>query len=182
MNKRRRVLVQGRFWKTGLVAMVLVLMSCGALGPGPDGKVALETARPAEQSPTAVPTEAPATATPSPTEAPPTATPSPTDVRPTATPSPTDVPPTATPSPTTAPSPVPTESARLQAVTSAEDVQRVDAAAARELVETGQGMLYDTRSTNSYASLHAAGAVSFAESEAAGRLGELPTDRALIFY
>jgi rhodanese-related sulfurtransferase len=43
-------------------------------------------------------------------------------------------------------------------------------------------VLYDTRSAGSYDNQHAAGAISFPESEASLRIDELPTDKTLIFY
>ena len=64
----------------------------------------------------------------------------------------------------------------------ASEVQRISAADARALLDGGQAVLYDTRSLESYQTAHAAGAISFPEAEAAGRLGELPADKALIFY
>jgi rhodanese-related sulfurtransferase len=82
----------------------------------------------------------------------------------------------APPSPTLPPAPTP------EAVTSADDVRRISPAEARVLVEGGGALLYDTRSAASYGSRHAAGAISFPESEAAGRVGELPADKGLIFY
>jgi len=72
--------------------------------------------------------------------------------------------------------------AASQEVTTTDDVQRISAAEAQALVEAGQAVLYDVRTAQSYGSLHAAGAVSLPESEAPGRVGELPTDQALIFY
>jgi rhodanese-related sulfurtransferase len=49
-------------------------------------------------------------------------------------------------------------------------------------VESGEGILYDTRSVEEYQALHAAGAVSFPEADMAARYAELPTDSALVFY
>jgi hypothetical protein len=69
-----------------------------------------------------------------------------------------------------------------EAVSSSEDVRRVSPEEARVLVEGGGAVLYDTRSAQSYASQHAAGAISLPESEVTRRFGELPTDKALIFY
>jgi hypothetical protein len=62
------------------------------------------------------------------------------------------------------------------------DVQRIAVADARALVDEGQAVLLDTRSFDSYRTAHAAGAIAFPESEAAGRLGLLPAGKALIFY
>jgi rhodanese-related sulfurtransferase len=69
-----------------------------------------------------------------------------------------------------------------EAVTDSDDVQRISPLEARVLVEGGGAVLYDTRSADSYGSQHAAGAISFPESEASRRIGELPTDKTLIFY
>jgi hypothetical protein len=69
-----------------------------------------------------------------------------------------------------------------EAVTSKDEVRRISPAEARELVEAGEAVLYDTRSAQSYADRHAAGAISLPESEVPGRLGELPNDKILIFY
>ena len=70
------------------------------------------------------------------------------------------------------------------AVLSSDDVQLqlVTTAEARSLVESGTGVLYDTRSVEEYRTRHAAGAVSFPEADMASRYPELPTDRALVFY
>jgi hypothetical protein len=77
------------------------------------------------------------------------------------------------PSPTTEPAP---------RVTSADDVQRIGPVEASLRADAGQAVLVDTRSADSYASQHAAGAISLPESQATARLSELPTDRDLIFY
>jgi hypothetical protein len=74
------------------------------------------------------------------------------------------------------PSPTPTT-----ALTAA-DLQLITAGEAYALVEGGTALLYDTRSLEEYQALHAAGAISFPEAEAAARYGELPTDKGLIFY
>lgn len=68
-------------------------------------------------------------------------------------------------------------------VNSADDVQRISLQRARQLLDSGDAVLYDTRSAGAYASQHAEGAVSFPEEEAAARVDELPDDgTALIFY
>ena len=67
----------------------------------------------------------------------------------------------------------PSDAVQLQFMTTAE---------AYSLVESGEGILYDTRSVEEYQVLHAAGAVSFPEADMAARYDQLPTDRALIFY
>ncbi len=64
----------------------------------------------------------------------------------------------------------------------AADVQRITPAEARPLLDGGQAILYDVRSADSYRTQHAAGAVSFPEADVAARFGELPDDKALVFY
>jgi hypothetical protein len=75
-------------------------------------------------------------------------------------------------------------SSSLVTVPSSADVQLqlITTAEAQSLVESGTGVLYDTRSLEEYQTRHAAGAVSFPEADMAARYAELPTDRALIFY
>jgi hypothetical protein len=67
-------------------------------------------------------------------------------------------------------------------VVAVNDVQFVTAAEAYGLVEQSMAVLYDTRSVEEYQARHASGAISFPEADAVARYGELPTDRALIFY
>jgi hypothetical protein len=67
----------------------------------------------------------------------------------------------------------PSDGVQLQFMTTAE---------AYSLVESGEGILYDTRSVEEYETLHAAGAASFPEADMAARYAELPTDSALVFY
>jgi hypothetical protein len=90
--------------------------------------------------------------------------------------------PTVPPSPATELSPTAPPTATSAPVTSTDDVKRISPAEARVLVESGQAVLLDTRSAESYGSMHAAGALSFPESEAPNRLDELPADKVLIFY
>jgi hypothetical protein len=77
---------------------------------------------------------------------------------------------------TVAPSPTP-----MVALTAA-DLQLLTTAEAHALVNEGAALLYDTRSAEEYQTLHAAGAISLPEADAAARYGELPADEALIFY
>ena len=77
---------------------------------------------------------------------------------------------------TVAPSPTPT------VALTAGDLQRVTAAEAYALVSDGTALLYDTRWLKAYQTLHATGAISFPEADAAALYGELPTDEVLIFY
>jgi flagellar basal body L-ring protein FlgH len=62
------------------------------------------------------------------------------------------------------------------------DVQRITVAEAKDLMDQGLALLYDVRSASSYGDVHAAGAFSFPDSQAAAHLGELPADQQLIFY
>ncbi len=62
-------------------------------------------------------------------------------------------------------------------------VQRISPQEARDLLETGEAVVYDTRTASAYRIQHAAGATSLPEAELAGRIDELPDDgRVLIFY
>jgi rhodanese-related sulfurtransferase len=67
-------------------------------------------------------------------------------------------------------------------VRSPDDVSRISPAKAKSLVDDGQALLVDTRSVGEYQALHAAGAISIPESQAASRAGELPQDQDIIFY
>jgi hypothetical protein len=67
-------------------------------------------------------------------------------------------------------------------IRSARDVKRITPADAKALLDNGTAVLYDTRTLNGYRSQHAAGAVSFPAGVETARFGELPVDKALIFY
>jgi hypothetical protein len=69
-----------------------------------------------------------------------------------------------------------------QAVQSEADVKRITPADAKALLDDGAGVLYDTRALDQYRIQHAAGAVSFPEGQEDARFGELPPDKALVFY
>ena len=64
----------------------------------------------------------------------------------------------------------------------ADDLQLITTGETNALVNDGAALLVDTRSVEEYRILHAAGAISFPEADMAVRYGELPTDKALIFY
>jgi hypothetical protein len=83
-----------------------------------------------------------------------------------------------------APSPEPAgaSSTDAQDASGAAGVQRIGVIEARLLLEDEQAVLCDTRSASSFLREHIAGAVSFPEAEAASRAGELPRDKAIIFY
>lgn len=71
---------------------------------------------------------------------------------------------------------------REGALTSPEQVQRIQPAEAKALLDKGMALLYDTRSAEAYRAKHASGAQSFPEAEQETLVGDLPPDRALIFY
>lgn len=187
------------FWVLALTVLVGLLAGCGSAEPDAvdSGQVAEATqavtvlpptdAAGAEAGgatvlpPTTMPTTEPATVPPT---VPPTATqtdpPPPTEL-PTETP--TSPPPTAVA--TEAATEVATETATDPpplVVQSTGDVQRMTVDEAKALVDAGEAVLYDTRPASSYQANHAAGALSFPELEVASRLGDLPADKALVFY
>ncbi len=86
------------------------------------------------------------------------------------------------PATSTAPPPTVVPSATPVLVRSAADVQRITPAEVKPLLDSGQAILYDTRSAGSYNNQHAAGAISFPEADVAARFSELPDDKALVFY
>jgi rhodanese-related sulfurtransferase len=61
-------------------------------------------------------------------------------------------------------------------------VQRITPDEALRRLQAGEALLFDVRSAPAFASLHAAGAVSFPETDMAARIAELPVDKALVFY
>ncbi len=67
-------------------------------------------------------------------------------------------------------------------VESADDIQRITAADAKALQDSGDALIYDARSEAAYQQAHAAGAISFPAGEAAARSAELPADKSLVFY
>jgi hypothetical protein len=145
-----------------LMGLAALLVSCGSSGMSTDGGQSVEaaaapTATVAQMAPTDTPPPPPTATT-----APPTDTPEP---------APTDAPPEPIAPPATPP-----------ALASPADVQRISLADAQALLDSGAGVLYDTRAAAQYNISHATGAVSFPEADAAVRLGELPDDRDLIFY
>ena len=194
------------FWVLALAVLVGLLAGCGSAEPDavdsgqvaeatqavtvlpPTGAAGAEAgsagataATPTVLPPTTMPTTEPATVPPT---VPPTATqtdpPPPTEL-------PTETP--TSPPPTTVATEAATEVATETAtdppplvVQSTGDVQRMAVDEAKALVDAGEAVLYDTRPASSYQANHAAGALSFPESEVASRLGDLPADKALVFY
>lgn len=61
-------------------------------------------------------------------------------------------------------------------------VPRVSPAEAHGQQQAGTGVIIDVRGTQLYQEAHAAGALSVPEDELLARIGELPTDKNLIFY
>lgn len=62
-------------------------------------------------------------------------------------------------------------------------VRRISPQEARALLETGEAVVYDTRTAEAYRIEHAAGAISLPEEELTARIDELPDDgRVLVFY
>jgi rhodanese-related sulfurtransferase len=61
-------------------------------------------------------------------------------------------------------------------------VQRITVEEAKVLLDGGLAVLYDARSAEAYRAQHAVGAISLPEADVEARYGELPTDKALIFY
>jgi hypothetical protein len=62
------------------------------------------------------------------------------------------------------------------------DVARISLQETTDKLEQGQAVLIDVRDRSSYDAGHAAGALSFPESEIDSRLNELPRDKELILY
>lgn len=162
-------------WLLLLTSLAVLLAGCGPLATETVQVEHTLTATPAAvaEQPTATNTRPPVTDEPTATSAEPTITKTP--VQATTEPTPTSAPPTEAP-PTKAPSATP--SGGLTAA----DVQRITPAEASSLLNSGEAVLYDVRSAEAYKALHAVGALSWPEADAAARLGELPVDKSLIFY
>jgi hypothetical protein len=164
-------------WFLFLTSLAVLLAGCG---PAATETVQVEhasTATPAAvaEQPTATNTRPPVTDEPTATatSAEPTITKTPVQTTREATP--TSAPPTEAPL-TKAPSATP--SGGLTAV----DVQRITPAEASSLMDSGEAVLYDTRSAPAYNALHAVGALSLPEAEVPARFAELPADKSLVFY
>ncbi len=166
-------------WCLILLGLSILAAGCGAPGGQP---LVSEPARQVTETASALPREPsvlPAATAAAPTE---TATPVLTPVSPTAIqtiPATVEKPvQTAFPTATLLRSPTPA----LRSTLTAQDVQRITPADAKALLDAGEAILYDVRSANEYATLHASGAISFPDSQAAARLGELQADKSLVFY
>jgi hypothetical protein len=114
-----------------------------------------------------------------PSPSPVAAEPSPTDT-PLPEPTATDSAPTPVAESTASPTATPTEPPLT--VATADDVQRMSVAEARELLARDMVLLYDVRSVEEYRALHIAGALPFPETEMTARFSELPEDEMLVFY
>jgi len=62
------------------------------------------------------------------------------------------------------------------------EINRINVEEAKALLDSGQAILLDARSAESYASQHATGAISFPEAKELELLAQLPKDKILIFY
>jgi rhodanese-related sulfurtransferase len=62
------------------------------------------------------------------------------------------------------------------------EINRIKVDEAKALLDSGQAILLDARSAESYASQHATGAISFPEAKELELLSQLPKDKILIFY
>ena len=69
-----------------------------------------------------------------------------------------------------------------RAIVSPEQAQRIRPAEAKELVDQGTALIYDTRSAEAYLAKHVTGALSFPEAEKDDLVEGLPADRRLVFY
>jgi activator of HSP90 ATPase len=64
----------------------------------------------------------------------------------------------------------------------ADGVRRVSVAELQGMLAEGRTVVYDTRAKASYDQEHIRGALSMPHDEVANRAGELPRDKALVFY
>jgi 3-mercaptopyruvate sulfurtransferase SseA len=64
----------------------------------------------------------------------------------------------------------------------ADGVRRVTPAELKAMLDDGSAVLYDTRARSAYDAEHIRGALSMPYDEVAGRAGELPKDKTLVFY
>jgi hypothetical protein len=64
----------------------------------------------------------------------------------------------------------------------ADGVRRVGPAELKEMVDEGRAVVYDTRAKSTYEYEHIKGALSMPHEEVAGRVGEFPPGKTLVFY
>jgi len=70
----------------------------------------------------------------------------------------------------------------VQAANPADAAPRITPAELREKLERGEAVVYDTRAKTAYDQEHIKGALSMPSGEVAGRAGELPKDKLIVFY
>ncbi len=69
-----------------------------------------------------------------------------------------------------------------QAANPADDAPRITVAELKQKLDAGQAVVYDTRARTAYDQEHIKGALSMPTGEVAGRAGELPRDKLIVFY
>lgn len=69
-----------------------------------------------------------------------------------------------------------------QAANPAEGARRITVAELKEKLDAGEAVVYDTRAKTAYDQEHIKGALSMPSGEVAGRTGELPKDKLIVFY
>ena len=75
-----------------------------------------------------------------------------------------------------------TQLPQATAVPKVVEINRIQLDETKALLDSGQAILLDVRTAESYASQHASGAVSFPEDRELELLATLPKDKILIFY
>ena len=70
----------------------------------------------------------------------------------------------------------------VQAANPAEEARRVTVAELKQKLDAGEAVVYDTRAKTAYDQEHIKGALSMPSGEVAGRVGELPKDKLIVFY
>ena len=73
-------------------------------------------------------------------------------------------------------------SAPTQAATSPEAARRITVAELQQKLEEGEVVIYDTRPKSAYDTEHIKGSLLMPYSDVAGRAGELPKDKLIVFY
>ena len=67
-------------------------------------------------------------------------------------------------------------------ITTVEQVKRISAGDAKALLDSGQALVYDTRSAESYQAKHIPNALSVPEADVTQVVNTFPKDKILIFY
>jgi len=78
--------------------------------------------------------------------------------------------------------PAPARSPQPTSTAPDDGIRRVTAAELKALVDSGEAIIVDSRSLNSYNEKHIADAISIPYTEVAQRYAELPTDKHISFY